>query len=159
MKKGAHKSLKELLDNKYTVDNTTGCWVIKRKDNKKNRYGRLKIYVDSIPKYIGMHQASYLVYKGNITDGMWVLHKCNNSHCCNPEHLYLGTRQDNERDKANSGIMKGGNHPHTNLSNEQVKEIKELILVGKTNGDIAKLYKVRKLVISKIRCNKTWVHI
>jgi hypothetical protein len=44
--------------------------------------------------------------RGPIPGDMWVLHKCNVAACVNPDHLYLGTHQDNMRDMALSGIKK-----------------------------------------------------
>lgn len=41
----------------------------------------------------------YTMIKGDIPDGHVVRHKCDNSLCCNPEHLELGTQSDNEHDK------------------------------------------------------------
>lgn len=44
------------------------------------------------------HRLSYAIYKGDISPGKGVLHKCDNPCCVLPEHLYLGTQQDNLKD-------------------------------------------------------------
>jgi hypothetical protein len=55
------------------------------------------------------HRLAYAWANGPIPDGMWVLHKCDNPPCCNPEHLFLGTNQDNLLD-----CISKGRHPKTN---------------------------------------------
>lgn len=46
-----------------------------------------------------------MIHKGEIPDGVWVLHRCNNPECSNPEHLYAGTPKQNTRDAQKSGNM------------------------------------------------------
>jgi hypothetical protein len=45
------------------------------------------------------HRLSYIIHKGDIPQNMCVLHICDTPLCVNPDHLFLGTQQDNIKDR------------------------------------------------------------
>lgn len=45
------------------------------------------------------HTVAYEEFIGPIPEGMHILHTCDNPPCINPEHLWLGTHDDNMADK------------------------------------------------------------
>lgn len=49
------------------------------------------------------HRVSWKLFKGEIPAGLWVLHKCDIRNCVNPNHLFLGTPQDNTNDMIKKG--------------------------------------------------------
>ena len=57
-----------------------------------------------------------------IESRLWVLHRCDNPGCFNPEHLFFGAPLDNSRDAVANGRMRG-----KKLTEEQVAEIKRLL--------------------------------
>lgn len=49
------------------------------------------------------HRVAYRLTKGEIPSGMLVCHSCDNPPCCNPEHLFVGTDADNNKDMHTKG--------------------------------------------------------
>lgn len=54
-------------------------------------------------RLINSHRFSWVIHHGPITNGLWVLHKCDNPKCCNPAHLELGTPSKNLLDACDRG--------------------------------------------------------
>jgi len=44
------------------------------------------------------HRVSWVIHNGPIPGGLWVLHICDQPSCCNPDHLWLGSPQENMAD-------------------------------------------------------------
>lgn len=49
------------------------------------------------------HRFAWVLTFGAIADGLFVLHRCDNPTCVRPDHLFLGTNDDNMRDMVNKG--------------------------------------------------------
>lgn len=71
------------------------CWEWHGARSGANRYGSFKLK----GAMVSAHCAAWLLLRGPIPDGLWVLHNCDNKPCVNPDHLYLGTPEDNARDR------------------------------------------------------------
>jgi len=53
------------------------------------------------------HRLAWTAFNGPIPNGLFVCHKCDNPPCCNPEHLFVGTPQDNVTDAVKKGRHAG----------------------------------------------------
>ena len=107
-------------------------------------------------KQLTTHRLSYIINNGEIINGLQVLHSCDNRLCVNPNHLFLGTIQDNMKDmvlKGRQNKAKGENHGHAKLTNSQVYEIRNF---KGNQKDIAKKYGVTQQTISKIKNQITY---
>ena len=83
--------------NKVDISEETGCWTWKGHiQSKKGGYGTFA----PIGERSGLaHRASFRLFKGNLDDGLFVLHSCHNTICVSPDHLRQGTPQDNSNDR------------------------------------------------------------
>lgn len=74
----------------------TPCW--NHRGAPSNKDGHRYFWYDG--KDSTAHRSSYRIYKGEIPEGLLVRHKCGDPACVNPNHLELGTQQQNMSDKA-----------------------------------------------------------
>ncbi|MCT7971173.1 HNH endonuclease signature motif containing protein [Laspinema olomoucense] len=159
----------EYISSRVIVDKTTQCWNwVKSIGN--DGYGKAK----RKGKTIRAHRLSYTFYKGEIPEGMFVCHSCDNPKCVNPEHLWLGSHYENEIDKTRKGrrspspgvshphtLLKGEAHPKSKISDKMAEEIYILGLQG-FNAKEIKL-KLGLLIcdssIQRIISGKSWKHL
>lgn len=69
----------------------------------KKGYGEFEVYLDGKKMRIRAHRMAQQFANGDIPDDLLVLHQCDNPCCVNPEHLFLGTHQDNMADMVAKG--------------------------------------------------------
>jgi hypothetical protein len=107
------------------------------------------------------HRVSYEMHCGPITDGMQVLHECDNPRCVRPDHLFLGTNADNMADKCAKGReahvgQKGEANARAKLTTEKVLAIRAA--VG-TQDEIAASFGISRGAVSGIRTGRRWSHV
>jgi hypothetical protein len=112
-------------------------------------------------KFILAHRLAWILFKEEIPKEIHVCHTCDNPLCVNPDHLFLGTHQDNMNDMfmKNRKSHKGENHPRSKLCEKDINEIFKLRKNGWTQTKIAELFGVYQTVISRILNKKLWSHI
>src|SRR5947199_128954 len=73
------------------------CWIWKGGVTGKSRKGGKDVRgaVGIGGKVRTTHRVAWELQNGPIPKGMGVLHHCDNTLCCNPAHLFLGTQSDN----------------------------------------------------------------
>ena len=81
----------------------SGCWLW---EQGCERAGYGEVGIRQSPERTA-HRLSWLAFKGPIPQGLGVLHSCDVTGCVNPDHLFLGTQNDNMKDMARKGRRKG----------------------------------------------------
>lgn len=126
-----------------------GCFGVRQADGKyKTKYA---------------HRISWEEANGPIENDLFVLHKCDNRSCVNPEHLFLGTQLDNMRDCSRKGrkigqILLGEANASASLNDAKVKIIR---YVGSklSQQRLAKEFGVSQTNIGHILRGSTWKHV
>ena len=94
---------------------------------------------------------------GPIPDGMVIMHTCDNPPCFLLDHLRLGTKAENSADMRDKGrSAKGSRNGMSILTEDQVREIREMMAAGYMQKHIAKKFKVSPSTITSIKKGRRW---
>lgn len=134
------------------------CWNWKAYKKKGRGYGRMGLGDKTV---FAAHRLSYFVNYGIDPEEKSVCHKCDNTSCVNPNHLFLGTQADNIDDMIKKGRMAVGYKlPQSKLKENEVLQIRELLKQKKLSQcAIARMFKVDDVTILYIKRRKTWKHL
>lgn len=132
------------------------CWEWQGPYNQSGGYGIIKVGTENL----FVHRLSYLYFLNRLDENLLVCHHCDNPKCVNPDHLFQGTIQDNNRDRTNKDRQpKGENHYRAILTANQVVEIRRLARSGKTHRELAETYGVSISTVSALILRRNWKHI
>ena len=108
------------------------------------------------------HRFAYELTYGPIPAGQVVCHRCDNPSCVRPDHLWLGTPLDNERDKIAKGrkhSQRGARNSHAKLTAQDVTAIRAAHDAGATMEALASAYGVTVGTIRDIVTFRSWRHL
>jgi HNH endonuclease len=145
--------LERIVEHPGPLDNL--CWIWTWGHNG-NGYGNMRWR----GKVQLAHRLSYMAFVGSVPDELDCLHHCDVRDCIRPDHLYLGTDQDNQDDMYRRGrgpLRVGDANGRATLTNEQIAEVKWLALEGLLSQfQIADLYGIDQTTVSRAKLGKNW---
>lgn len=146
------RPVRERFDEKYFVEPNTGCWLWTA---TVSSVGYASFYLNGEPR--GAHRVAWEWRHGTIPPGMWVLHSCDTRSCVNPDHLFLGTPQDNTQDMIRKGRdVRGEQHPTSKLTTSQVDAIRQRLADGDLQSIVATEFGVARTTVSAIAIGRSW---
>ncbi|HEX5017672.1 MAG TPA: HNH endonuclease [Actinomycetes bacterium] len=136
------------------------CWVWTAAQNGHG-YGQLTVkLIRKSP--IKAHHMVLLLERGMDIGGLYALHHCDNRLCVNPDHIFLGTHQDNMDDMVSKGRDRkalGELSSNAKLTAEDVAEIRRGRSSGETVVSLARRFSVSEVAIRDIIFRRTWRHV
>ena len=144
----------ERFERYWTPEPFSGCWLWTGALSKYG-YGRCHIYKHRTHA----HRLSWTIYRGKIEDDICVLHRCDTRSCVNPNHLFLGTKDDNNKDRAKKGRnrdQRGTKNSRCRLTEDQVRAIRN---DSRTQIVIASEYNISRSNVGIIKQRQAWRHV
>lgn len=135
-----------------------GCWLWTAATAKG--YGRISLGRKEQGD-MAAHKVSWILHFGPVPDGLCVLHTCDVPLCIRPDHLWLGTNEDNSKDRVNKGRQArlfGEDNRSSKLTQAQVDEMRQLRAQGQRVNRIAARFGIRCDYTSAILCGRAWSH-
>jgi len=141
----------------------SGCWIF---TGATNHWGYGMVGMGSRGAATDrVHRVTYRHFRGDIPNGLFVCHTCDVPSCCNPDHLFLGSNQDNVNDMIKKGRgsspprnlhVVGSAHPLSKLTEDEAVKIRHMYSQGVIQEDLAKLFGVARQTISKVVNHKRY---
>jgi len=153
------------------VNKQEGCWEFESHKDRDGYHAFAYKTVDSNKfKKTGAHRFMMIATGKTIPLGYVVCHKCDNPSCVNPDHLFIGTVNDNNQDKVRKGRQSsspGSTNSMAKLDESTAKKIKAEARVGTRVGynngsnikEVANKYNVHVETVRLIAKGITWKHI
>ena len=145
------------------VIKSDGCWEWAA---SRGKYGHGQFYLDG--RMMRATHFAIILEGSDVPSGMQVCHHCDNPPCVNPDHLFIGTQADNNRDRH----QKGRTFIHSKeqfqrmqlltarkrrmFTDDQIRYIRNCDLTG---AELATKHGVNPSTISFIRRRKTYVDV
>lgn len=150
---------------------STSCWTwMGAKDT--GGYGNFNLGM----RFVKAHSFAFTQKNGALPEGKFVLHTCDNPSCCNPAHLYAGTKKDNAQDRerrqrgnhavgqrhgcvTHPGLHRGERNGRAKMTEDTVRDLRRRHREGERAASLARAYGLTKTTVSGILRGKLWGHV
>lgn len=129
------------------------CW--EWTSSLKDGYGNFRV---SRNRTTSAHIYSYEIHKGK-RNNLFVCHSCDNRKCVNPDHLWLGTIQDNVKDMMNKKRQAIGQSIHSTKLTQEIAYFIKFQRGNMTNKEIADIVNVLPCTISQVKNGRQWSYV
>lgn len=143
------------FENKVRRD-LDGCWYWI--GGKRDGYGLFRFE----GRCMNAHRFVWEQTVGLIPDGLCVLHTCDHRSCVRPDHLFLGTRADNNADRDRKGrhtALLGEDHGMAKLTEDDVRVIRQKYKAGESAYALAREFGVHHTTAHRAAIGRTWRHV
>jgi len=128
-----------------------GCWLCTSHKPGSTGY-------PSISQNKSILKLKYEEKYGKVPKGKCMLHKCDNRLCINPDHVSIGTKGDNCRDRhIKKRDCHGVKSPQHKLTPELILQARELRLSGWNCSEIGKFFSVSRHTVWDALSGRSWV--
>lgn len=142
---------------KVEIKENKECWNWLAKGNRQG-YG--EFWDNDTQSSVPSHRVAWIITNRKIPDGMLVCHRCDNTSCVNPNHLFLGTQSDNINDMYRKGRgvnNKGENSGVSKLTESDVLKIVDYRVNHKMKlREISNNFQISISHVNNILIGKSW---
>lgn len=139
-----------------------GCWEWRGR-RFRDGYGEFAFHCDGKQRRVVAHRWSWEQANGRVAPrGLYVCHRCDNRACVRPDHLFLGTPQDNELDKHAKGRAppsKGSANNRSVLTDGEAAELQRLAAGGQTYVELSRRFGLHPATVRRIARGESWSHL
>lgn len=145
------------------VERSEGCW---NWQGRRQPFGYGQFDVARKPQ--AAHRVAFCLTYGPVSKGLCVLHHCDNPSCVRPDHLFVGTRADNQRDMVAKGRstkgrlthalppLRGADNPRAKVSMADVLAIRAAHATGVGFAQIARQWGISPSQAERIAKGQNW---
>lgn len=138
----------------------SGCWDWAKAANAKG-YATIRVLRRPHGSSLAS-RVSFLLFRDEIPDGLFVCHRCDNPKCVNPMHLFLGTQGDNMADmkaKGRQRSLRGEQSKFSKITAADVLRIRERYGAGESPIAIGGDYGLTFNAVILAATGRTWGHL
>lgn len=139
----------------------SGCWLWTGPTHKDctavGQRAHINVMVDGVCRQKLASRIAYELFRGPIPEKLCVCHACDNGMCVNPDHLFVGTHQDNVTDMVKKNRhAKGSKQGSSKLNEDQVRQIREMVERGEKQRDVARHFGISQGNVAFVAQRISW---